>query len=208
MVPRHTTSLTLHGEDPQRIVYVSCNPTGTFVEDALALCSPTISKRSKRPGLPFYPVRSVAVDMFPHTPHCELVTVFERAEATPWAKGNVARVERPKGPGGKTKKGVCFKFKHEGKRRSFAPPARTLATFALVPAACAPLTRARLLARRSHAHRSHARRLLARRVRRQVQPGGLLLVHARARPADRQPERPPGLVDAPQEEDRRGGEQR
>ena len=66
----------------------------------------------KRPGIPFYPVRSVAVDMFPHTPHCELVTVFERAEATPWAKGNVAKLEVPK-----KKKGVCFNFKHEGKCR-------------------------------------------------------------------------------------------
>ncbi len=30
-------------------------------------------------GIPFKPVRAVPVDMFPHTPHCELAVLFERA---------------------------------------------------------------------------------------------------------------------------------
>lgn len=29
-------------------------------------------------GDPFVPKLAVAVDMFPHTPHCELVMLFER----------------------------------------------------------------------------------------------------------------------------------
>lgn len=30
-------------------------------------------------GVPFKPIRAVPVDMFPHTPHCELAVLFERA---------------------------------------------------------------------------------------------------------------------------------
>ena len=40
-----------------------------------SLCRPR-SNRVK--GLPFRPVRAIPVDMFPHTPHCELVVLFER----------------------------------------------------------------------------------------------------------------------------------
>jgi len=29
-------------------------------------------------GEPFVPVRAVAVDLFPDTPHCELIILFER----------------------------------------------------------------------------------------------------------------------------------
>jgi tRNA (uracil-5-)-methyltransferase len=57
-----------------RLVYIACNPL-SLVDNATALCRPTSRKVE---GLPFVPVKSVAVDLFPHTPHCELVMLFER----------------------------------------------------------------------------------------------------------------------------------
>ena len=59
----------------QRLVYVSCNPTGSLVEDTKALCGPVSKKLT---GSPFYPVRAVPVDLFPSTDHCEMVILFER----------------------------------------------------------------------------------------------------------------------------------
>lgn len=59
----------------KRLVYVSCNPNSAkrnFIE----LARPE-SKQYK--GEPFYPKTAVAVDMFPHTTHTELVILFERA---------------------------------------------------------------------------------------------------------------------------------
>lgn len=38
-------------------------------------------------GRAFRPVRAIPVDLFPHTPHCEMVMVFERLPAdTPAAE--------------------------------------------------------------------------------------------------------------------------
>lgn len=62
-------------EKIQRLVYVSCNPTGTLVRDAAMLCSPPTKKY---PGRPFKPTISQPVDMFPSTKHCELVMAFDR----------------------------------------------------------------------------------------------------------------------------------
>jgi tRNA/tmRNA/rRNA uracil-C5-methylase (TrmA/RlmC/RlmD family) len=59
----------------RRVVYVSCAPAGSFVVDAVRLCEP--SKKGFR-GAPFRPVFSVPLDLFPHTPGVELVTLFER----------------------------------------------------------------------------------------------------------------------------------
>jgi len=59
----------------QRLVYVSCNPTGTLVRDAALLCAPTTKKY---PGLPFKPTSAQPVDMFPCTHHCEMVMTFDR----------------------------------------------------------------------------------------------------------------------------------
>ena len=59
----------------RRIVYVSCNPKGSLIENGSALCGPK-SKAFK--GQPFRPVRAIPVDLFPHTAHCEMVMVFER----------------------------------------------------------------------------------------------------------------------------------
>lgn len=59
----------------QRLVYVSCNPTGSLTNDAASLCQlPT----KKYKGLPFKPTLAQPVDMFPLTSHCELVITFDR----------------------------------------------------------------------------------------------------------------------------------
>jgi tRNA (uracil-5-)-methyltransferase len=62
----------------KRIVYVSCNPTGTFIEDAVKLCAPQEGSSAVLRGPNFRPVVAVPVDMFPHTPHTELVCLLDR----------------------------------------------------------------------------------------------------------------------------------
>eukprot|EP00752_Nemacystus_decipiens_P009987 g8906.t1 len=64
----------------KKLVYVSCNPTKSLPMDAKVLCTP-VSKSTS--GMPFRPVKAIPVDMFPHTPHIELVMVFERIEYEP-----------------------------------------------------------------------------------------------------------------------------
>ena len=59
----------------RRVVYVSCNPKGSFIDNAVTLRAPT-SKAIK--GKPFVPVRANPFDLFPHTPHTELLCIFER----------------------------------------------------------------------------------------------------------------------------------
>merc|ERR1719330_1868750 len=59
----------------QRIVYVSCNPTGSLIKDAVSLCSPQTKKYT---GRPFKISSAQPVDMFPLTDHCEMVMVFDR----------------------------------------------------------------------------------------------------------------------------------
>lgn len=34
-------------------------------------------------GIPFHPVKAVAVDLFPQTPHCEMLILFERMDQQP-----------------------------------------------------------------------------------------------------------------------------
>jgi tRNA (uracil-5-)-methyltransferase len=60
--------------DLSELVYVACNPN-TVAAAMKALCGPISNKFS---ALPFHPVRAVAVDMFPGTPHCEFVVHFRR----------------------------------------------------------------------------------------------------------------------------------
>uniref|UniRef100_A0A6U0TIE3 Methyltransferase domain-containing protein n=1 Tax=Eucampia antarctica TaxID=49252 RepID=A0A6U0TIE3_9STRA len=59
----------------QRIVYVSCNPTGSLIKDAAAFCAPPTKKYREAP---FKITSAQPVDMFPYTPHCEMVLVFDR----------------------------------------------------------------------------------------------------------------------------------
>ncbi|KAF5183867.1 Zinc finger ccch domain-containing protein [Thalictrum thalictroides] len=85
----------------RRLVYISCNPE-SLVANAIELCTPSSDKTDKgnnsnrgwrnmsSVGLarrrtksmpesePFRPVKAMAVDLFPHTPHCELVMLLER----------------------------------------------------------------------------------------------------------------------------------
>ena len=62
-------------EGIERVIYVSCNPTGSLVNDVKVLCSfPT----NRYTGRPFRPVVAQPVDMFPWTRHCELVLVLDR----------------------------------------------------------------------------------------------------------------------------------
>ncbi|KAG0477558.1 hypothetical protein HPP92_012277 [Vanilla planifolia] len=84
----------------RRLVYISCNPE-SLVANAIELCTPTADKPEKAKGNrnwrnmsnaglarhrlksmpssePFQPVRAMAVDLFPHTPHCEMVMLMER----------------------------------------------------------------------------------------------------------------------------------
>lgn len=58
-----------------RLVYVSCNPTKSLPRDLAMLCGPS---NKKLPGKAFRPVKATPVDLFPHTPHCEMLLVLER----------------------------------------------------------------------------------------------------------------------------------
>jgi tRNA (uracil-5-)-methyltransferase len=62
----------------KRVVYVSCNPTGSLSEDAMKLCVPPRKGTSYASGPPFHPVHAYPFDLFPQTNHCEMVMVFER----------------------------------------------------------------------------------------------------------------------------------
>lgn len=56
------------------LIYVSCNQK-SLVNDAVGLCR---APSGSTPGREFEPIRAVAVDLFPHTPHCELIVEFRR----------------------------------------------------------------------------------------------------------------------------------
>ncbi len=68
----------------KRIVYVSCNPTGSLIKDAAALCSPPTKKYFEAP---FKITSAQPVDMFPYTSHCEMVMVFDRMTEDDLAEG-------------------------------------------------------------------------------------------------------------------------
>ena len=57
----------------RKIVYVSCNPD-SMAQNCVELCA----LRTKNMGPPFRPRKAAAVDLFPHTAHCEAVLVLER----------------------------------------------------------------------------------------------------------------------------------
>ena len=61
----------------ERLVYVSCHPTKSLVRDAAPLCGPS-SKKYR--GSSFKPVTATPVDLFPMTPHCEMIMIFDRLE--------------------------------------------------------------------------------------------------------------------------------
>jgi len=57
-----------------RLIYISCSPQSA-VKNWIDLTRPC-SKILK--GHPFVPKVAIPVDMFPHTPHTELILLFER----------------------------------------------------------------------------------------------------------------------------------
>ncbi|KAJ8013832.1 hypothetical protein DPEC_G00033890 [Dallia pectoralis] len=59
-----------------RLVYISCKPEGEAMRNFRELCCSPDPQR-KLTGDAFRPTLAVPVDMFPHTPHCELLLVFE-----------------------------------------------------------------------------------------------------------------------------------
>lgn len=65
-------------ENIQTLVYVSCSPKSVF-KNFVDLCRPSSRALS---GNPFTPKVAAAVDLFPHTPHMELVVLFERDRDT------------------------------------------------------------------------------------------------------------------------------
>mmetsp|Transcript_17820 Transcript_17820/g.37134 ORF Transcript_17820/g.37134 Transcript_17820/m.37134 type:complete len:773 (-) Transcript_17820:352-2670(-) len=70
-------------EKIQRLVYVSCNPTGTLVRDGGMLCAPPTKRY---PGRPFKVTMAQPVDMFPLTSHCEMVMTFDRMSVEEYNK--------------------------------------------------------------------------------------------------------------------------
>ncbi|MED6290644.1 tRNA (uracil(54)-C(5))-methyltransferase -B [Characodon lateralis] len=61
----------------RRLVYVSCKPDGEAMRNFRELCCAP-DQEKKLTGQAFSPTLAVPVDMFPHTPHCELLLLFER----------------------------------------------------------------------------------------------------------------------------------
>ncbi|KAM4729935.1 tRNA (uracil-5-)-methyltransferase homolog B [Anableps anableps] len=61
----------------RRLVFVSCKPDGEAMRNFRELCCAP-DEEKKLTGHAFSPTLAVPVDMFPHTPHCELVLLFER----------------------------------------------------------------------------------------------------------------------------------
>ncbi|KAL0226622.1 hypothetical protein P9112_013946 [Eukaryota sp. TZLM1-RC] len=57
-----------------KFVYIACKVT------SLADCLPAICRRASHyiPGIPFKPTKACIVDLFPGTPHCECLILFER----------------------------------------------------------------------------------------------------------------------------------
>lgn len=67
-------------ETMKRLVFVSCDPSNA-IRNFISLARPQ-SKQYK--GEIFIPIRAIPVDLFPHTPHFELVILFERWDELRW----------------------------------------------------------------------------------------------------------------------------
>ncbi|CAG8630848.1 7865_t:CDS:10, partial [Paraglomus brasilianum] len=58
----------------KRVLFIACDAEAAM-NNFISLCRPQSNQWT---GKPFYPKRAVAVDLFPHTNHCELLIAFER----------------------------------------------------------------------------------------------------------------------------------
>eukprot|EP00667_Euglena_gracilis_P005038 EG_transcript_5068 len=65
----------------QRMVYVSCDQN-SLIRDTMQLAKP---RSNQYTGPPFAPVCARAIDLFPHTDHCEVVAVWQRLPDGPVA---------------------------------------------------------------------------------------------------------------------------
>ncbi|XP_075424701.1 tRNA (uracil-5-)-methyltransferase homolog A isoform X2 [Ascaphus truei] len=65
-------------EHLKRLIYVSCNPKAAM-SNFIDLCR---APSNRVRGRAFRPIRAMAVDLFPQTPHCEMLILFERLEYT------------------------------------------------------------------------------------------------------------------------------
>ncbi|XP_072533059.1 tRNA (uracil-5-)-methyltransferase homolog B [Salminus brasiliensis] len=63
--------------DIRRLIFISCKPEGEAMRNFRELCG-KLDWKKKLTGEAFRPTLAIPLDMFPHTPHCELVLVFER----------------------------------------------------------------------------------------------------------------------------------
>ncbi|KAM4818570.1 tRNA (uracil-5-)-methyltransferase homolog B isoform 1-T4 [Thomomys bottae] len=64
-------------QDIHTLIFVSCKPHGETTRNLIELCCPPDSAKNLL-GEPFVLREAVPVDLFPHTPHCELVLLFTR----------------------------------------------------------------------------------------------------------------------------------
>ena len=67
-------------EKLKSVIYVSCNPK-SLAEDLVRFCEPLTSSPDEEGiavNMKFEPIKFVAVDMFPGTPHCETVVLLKR----------------------------------------------------------------------------------------------------------------------------------
>jgi len=67
-----------------RVVYISCNPD-SLVDDVVRLTTPSDTDDD-----PLVPIRAVAVDMFPHTVHCEMILCLERSSRVADPRGKAS----------------------------------------------------------------------------------------------------------------------
>ncbi|ORX47174.1 S-adenosyl-L-methionine-dependent methyltransferase [Hesseltinella vesiculosa] len=76
----HASVIRAIRESPaiDKVIYISCDAKQAL-SNFVSLCRPESNRFS---GKPFVPKRTAAVDLFPHTQHCELVIEFERIPST------------------------------------------------------------------------------------------------------------------------------
>ncbi|XP_023668143.1 tRNA (uracil-5-)-methyltransferase homolog A [Paramormyrops kingsleyae] len=78
-------------EHLKRLVYVACNPKAAM-NNFIDLCR---APSNRVRGAPFRPVRTMAVDLFPQTMHCEMLLLLERVDYGSQGDGDVTASTMP-----------------------------------------------------------------------------------------------------------------